>query len=135
MQEAYLKAFRNLGRFRADSTVATWLHRITYNACLDELRRRPCSEAPTEGAETPCGSAGPAEIVGARLVVAEVLAGLGPELVSAVVLVHGYGLDYAGASRALGVPAGTVASRIHRARSQARRTAPLAPEEAASQAA
>ena len=127
MQEAYLKAFRNLGRFRADSTLATWLYRITYNACLDELRRRPCVVAPGEDVETPCRSTGPAETAVAKLELTEVLGRLGPELASTVVLVHGYGLDYAGASEVLGVPEGTVASRLNRARSRARRAAGAAP--------
>ena len=39
LQEAYLRAFRALPRFRGDARVSTWLFRITYNACLDELAR------------------------------------------------------------------------------------------------
>jgi RNA polymerase sigma factor (sigma-70 family) len=39
LQEAYVKAFRALPRFRGDSKLGTWLYRIAYNACLDELKR------------------------------------------------------------------------------------------------
>ena len=39
LQEAYVRAFRALPRFRGDARVGTWLFRITYNACLDELAR------------------------------------------------------------------------------------------------
>src|ERR671914_1464692 len=39
LQEAYVKAFRALPRFRGDSSLGTWLYRIAYNACLDELER------------------------------------------------------------------------------------------------
>jgi RNA polymerase sigma-70 factor, ECF subfamily len=35
LQEAYVKAFRALPRFRGDSKLGTWLYRIAYNACLD----------------------------------------------------------------------------------------------------
>ena len=46
LQDAYLKAFRHLDRFRRDADVATWLYRITYNSCLDELGRRPVEACP-----------------------------------------------------------------------------------------
>jgi len=39
LQEAYVKAWRSLGGFREDADFGTWLYRITYNACMDELRR------------------------------------------------------------------------------------------------
>ena len=34
LQDAYVKAFRALGRFRGDAGVGTWIYRITYNACI-----------------------------------------------------------------------------------------------------
>jgi RNA polymerase sigma-70 factor, ECF subfamily len=40
MQEAYLSAFRNLGRFRADASLATWLTRIVVNRALGHVRRQ-----------------------------------------------------------------------------------------------
>jgi RNA polymerase sigma-70 factor (ECF subfamily) len=39
LQEAYLAAFRSIGRFRGDSTVATWLSRLVINECLGRTRR------------------------------------------------------------------------------------------------
>src|ERR671922_504516 len=49
LQEAYLKAFRALPRFRGDAKLGTWLYRITYNACLDELARaRKAAHAPLD---------------------------------------------------------------------------------------
>jgi RNA polymerase sigma-70 factor (ECF subfamily) len=39
LQEAYLRAFRALPRFRGGAAFGTWLYRIVYNACVDELRR------------------------------------------------------------------------------------------------
>lgn len=39
LQEAYLRAFRGLPRFRGEARLGTWLYRIVYNACLDELER------------------------------------------------------------------------------------------------
>jgi RNA polymerase sigma-70 factor, ECF subfamily len=39
VQEAYIKAFTHLGGFRGDSSLATWLSRITMNEALGRLRR------------------------------------------------------------------------------------------------
>src|SRR3954467_3540028 len=40
VQDALLAAHRNAARFRGESAVTTWLHRIVVNACLDRIRRR-----------------------------------------------------------------------------------------------
>src|SRR6185312_15433442 len=40
LQEAYLAAYRALGRFRGDASVATWLARLVLNECLSRRRRR-----------------------------------------------------------------------------------------------
>jgi RNA polymerase sigma factor (sigma-70 family) len=39
LQEAYLSAFRAMGSFRGDSTLATWLSRMVLNECLGRLRK------------------------------------------------------------------------------------------------
>ncbi|HZS52618.1 MAG TPA: sigma-70 family RNA polymerase sigma factor [Bryobacterales bacterium] len=39
-QEAFLKAYRNLGSFRFECSFYTWLYRIVTNICLDHLRKR-----------------------------------------------------------------------------------------------
>ncbi|MFL1378723.1 RNA polymerase sigma factor SigM [Nocardiopsis protaetiae] len=49
LQDAFLSAFRSADRFRGESQVTTWLHRIVVNACHDRLRRRKVRPAtPTE---------------------------------------------------------------------------------------
>src|ERR1041385_8299942 len=39
LQEAYVKAFQSLPRYRGDAQFASWLYRITYTACIDQLRQ------------------------------------------------------------------------------------------------
>ena len=49
LQDAFLSAFRAADRFRGESQVSTWMHRIVVNACHDRLRRRKVRPAtPTE---------------------------------------------------------------------------------------
>ena len=54
-QEAFLKIYRNLHRFRADCSFYTWMYRIVTNVCLDHLRRRrshPEDQAPQFASST-----------------------------------------------------------------------------------
>jgi RNA polymerase sigma-70 factor, ECF subfamily len=123
LQEAYLKAFRALPRFRGDSKLGTWLYRITYNVCLDELGRSargahlPLADVP----EAADGGPAPDDAVSSRHVLAAALGSLPPEDRAAVLLVDAEGFDYRAAGEVLGVPAGTIASRLNRARGALRR--------------
>ena len=48
-QEAFLKVYKNLGRFRFECSFYTWVYRIVTNVCLDHMRRRgsrPEDQAP-----------------------------------------------------------------------------------------
>ena len=122
LQEAYVKAYRALPAFRDDALVGTWLYRITYNACLDELRRRRrVVHLPLDDA---VGRADPAGDVGDRVVgserVAAALDSLSPDHRAVVLLVDGEGFDYGTAAEMLGVPEGTVRSRLSRARARLR---------------
>jgi RNA polymerase sigma-70 factor (ECF subfamily) len=52
-QEAFLKIYRNLDRFRLDSSFYTWIYRVVTNVCFDHLRRRrsrPEDQAPMNAA-------------------------------------------------------------------------------------
>jgi len=57
VQDSFLKAYRELGRFESRSSFSTWLHRITVNCSYDLLRKRPRQKAeplePLEGEAAP----------------------------------------------------------------------------------
>jgi RNA polymerase sigma-70 factor (ECF subfamily) len=122
VQAAYVKAFRSLGSYREEAQFGSWLYRITYNACLDELRRgrrRPSGGSVVEDFESPVP--GPERSVAAADTVRTALAGLPVEQRATVVLVDGEGFDNQSAAQLLGVAPGTVASRLSRARAALRR--------------
>ena len=118
LQDVYAKAFTGLPTFRSDAAVGTWLYRITYTTCIDRLRRRRRDEA----MQTALEDAGhgstpdPAEAVIAKDSLARSLSSLPAEHRAAVLLIDRDGFDYASAADILGVPMGTVASRVHTAR-------------------
>jgi RNA polymerase sigma-70 factor, ECF subfamily len=121
LQEAYVKAYRALPQFRGDSGAGTWLYRIAYNACVDELKRTRSVvdlEAVRDRAQQ---SPDAADALSLRQTLANALDELPPEDRAAVLLVDADGFDYRSASEVLGVPEGTVASRLNRARAALRR--------------
>jgi RNA polymerase sigma-70 factor (ECF subfamily) len=116
LQEAYVRAFRALPRFRGTSSFGTWLYRIVYNACLDELRRvRARREVPLDGS-----SEAARERTDERLDLAAALGALPVELRAVVLLVDAEGLSYDEAAEVIGVAPGTVGSRLSRARAELR---------------
>lgn len=123
LQDVTLRAYRSLARFRGESSLGTWLCRITYRACCDAMTRadrlRPMSldELPDPADPAP----DPADALAARTALAEAFATLSPEQRLAVLLVDREGYDYTTTATILGVPMGTVASRLNAARATLRR--------------
>lgn len=129
-QEAFISAFKALGRYRGGSFRA-WLMRIVTNACYDELRRRKRRPATSleqmeeRGAtdelrspvESPERAAQRAELAQA---IEECLQALIPEFRTVAILVDLQGFDYREAAETIGKPLGTVKSRLARARAQLR---------------
>ena len=123
LQEALLAIVRGLGRYDGRSAFSTWAYRVATNACLDALRRRRRRPEPVadEALEVGLGGGGVAGVgsldaVGDRVDVDAALGTLAPEFRAAVVLRDLVGLDYAEIGEVLGLPAGTVKSRIARGR-------------------
>lgn len=124
LQDAYAKAFRSIGSFRGDAHFSTWLHRIVATTCIDHVRRRRRrAEDPLDVDLTPTGGppVDPAgDFVTRRLDVVAALERLDLDQRAVLVLVDGEGLSYDAAGALIGVPAGTVSSRLTRARSAMR---------------
>ena len=127
-QEAFIKAYRALGKFRGDSAFYTWLYRIAANAAKNHLvakGRRPRADATIEDAEgfdeggMLSESASPEALaMGGELaeVVESAMNQLPDELRAALMLREFEGLSYDDIADVLGCPVGTVRSRIFRAR-------------------
>ena len=116
-QEVFLKVFRSLDSFDARSKFSTWLFRVTRNACLDEMRtgrRRPVPVDPIAHDTAVAEDFSDGVDLRASLEIA--MATLAPEDRDALSAVTVFDLGYAEAADALGVPAGTVKSRVFRAR-------------------
>lgn len=120
-QEALIAIVRGLPRFDGRSRLNTWIYRIATNAALDELRRRgrrpmldryDADDRVDSGATQPSGEGA----VDDRLVVDAALKRLPVEFRVAVVLRDLGDLEYADIATIVGVPPGTVRSRIARGR-------------------
>lgn len=113
-QETFLTAQRVIGKFRGDSTLRTWLLGIANNECRRVCRNRkldaPCIEltdAPDKGSFD--------QMIVDRHALSEALNKLSPEHREVVLLHEVEGLSYDEAAAVIGVPAGTVKSRLHHA--------------------
>lgn len=128
VQEAMVKAFRSADRFRGDSAVTTWLHRIVVNSCLDLLRRKkarpavPLEEDDRASSLADRPDADPAVNRAQRMDVLAALRHLTEEQRATIVLVDMEGYSVAEVAEMLDCAPGTVKSRCSRGRE---RLAPL----------
>lgn len=130
-QTTFLNAMTALPRFRTHATVYTWLFRIATNLCISGLRqrRRKTTSLDAVGQEFAArGNDRAPRLVSDDLEQREMmerveiaLAELDDEFRTAVLLRDVEGLDYGEISQVLGVPVGTVKSRIHRGRTWLRK--------------
>jgi len=119
-QEVFLAAWTGLRRFRGDAAFSTWLVRIAVNRASRHVRRgrpktHPLVAEPADDATGPADAAATAESNGRVRLAIEALP---PKLRVAFVLRHVEGMSGEEVAAALGVPSGTVRSRLHEARRQ-----------------
>ena len=128
-QEAFIKAYRALPRFRGDSAFYTWLYRIAVNTAKNHLaaqRRRPMDieldlqdpeqyglHAKLKETDTPDGMALSQEL---QNTLERAIAALPDDLRQAIILRELDGMSYEEIAQTMDCPVGTVRSRIFRAR-------------------
>jgi RNA polymerase sigma-70 factor, ECF subfamily len=118
LQEAYIKAYRRLpGTFANEAHEAAWLYRLVYRCSLDEIRRR--RRRRETAAEGHLHAAVEGEPFGA-IAVEDALRRLRPEDRAVLLLVGVLGFPYEDAAAVMGVPRGTLAWRLHEARTRFR---------------
>jgi RNA polymerase sigma-70 factor (ECF subfamily) len=128
-QEAFIKAYRALGRFRGDSAFYTWMYRIAINTAKNYLvatrRRPPVNDIDASEAEQYDGAAGlkeydtPEHLLlkdEIQATIARAIDELPDDLRTAITLRELEGMSYEEIAQAMDCPIGTVRSRIFRAR-------------------
>lgn len=138
VQESFLRAYAALDRFEGRSGFYTWLYRLVFNQCIDMKRRDRSAghvewsdEVATEAA--PGAAAGPLPVeedladpahayhrAQLREALAAAIESLPDDARRTLVLREVDGLSYAEIAKALGIPKGTVMSRLHYARKRVR---------------
>lgn len=135
VQDAYVSAFTHLDTFRGDSTLYTWLARITINEALRRLRRRrPTTDLnglietiPVDHAHatTPFASGDPEHAAARREIrrlIEQAIDALNPSFRVVFVMRVIEQMSIHETSARLGIPAETVKTRLHRAKQHLRKT-------------
>jgi RNA polymerase sigma-70 factor, ECF subfamily len=122
-QDAFLRAFHRLDRFRGDAPFRSWLLRITHNAALDHLERRRAEPVDPETLDTSeqSPSRPPAERLEVRERIERLerkLHGLSHQHRVVLVLRDAEGLSYEEIADITDSPLGSVKGRLHRARQE-----------------
>ncbi len=133
-QEAFVRAYRSLPRFRGASSFHTWLYRIASNLAIDVVRKRKRTDPMLLSLDEPLESddgdyerevadegRGPEALSGTRetqVAVRRAIMDLPEKLRDVMVLYELQGESYEDIAEILGVPLGTVKSRLFNARNQ-----------------
>lgn len=132
-QEVFLRAWKNLDSFRGDSSLSTWLYRVTSNLCVDFARKKAAEGMPTsiDDEESPAADLADPSRMAQPEAAAEnselreelqfALAQLSEEHRRVVLLRDVAGMTYTDIARTLGLEEGTVKSRLARARASLRK--------------
>lgn len=128
-QEVFIKVYKNIASFKENSSLSTWIYRITSNTCNDILRKRQRSvgtvsinstydeeEKDMELKDTAPTPAEFAEMTETQRAVREAISELSDEYREVITLCDIEDLSYDEISGIINCPVGTVKSRINRAR-------------------
>jgi len=114
-QAVFIKAYRNIKKFRFEAAFSTWLYRIAYNLCADILKEKAEKKEDAmdrEPAEPAPGGVGAEE----RVLIEKALAGLPEDYRAILVMREGSGMSYEEMAAAADISVEAVRSRLRRAR-------------------
>lgn len=120
-QDAFLKAFRFLGRWRGDAAFSTWLWAVATNVYRSKMRRRRLETVVLDDAPEPRDPRDPEEEAARSengRAIRRLVASLPPKYRDALTLYYFMDMDLAAAARSLKVPQGTLKARLHRGRAR-----------------
>lgn len=133
-QEVFIRVYKNISGFKGQSSLTTWIYRITSNVCNDILRKRQrtlktISLYQSEDEEKPDldiadTSPTPQELLEqteAQKALRDTIASLSDDFREVLTLCDIDGQSYESVAQILGIPHGTVKSRLNRARNALRK--------------
>lgn len=122
LQEVFLQAHRKLPGFRGESTLGTWLYRLTMNHCLDHLRGRQAkmsratASLADEHAAEPMAPEPVVPSAISRMDLERAIEALPPGAKAAFLLHDVEGFEHQEIAAILGISEGTSKSQVHKAR-------------------
>jgi RNA polymerase sigma-70 factor, ECF subfamily len=117
MQDVFVRAWKNLGKFRGESAFSSWLHRLAVNAMLENARsdkRRHARVLPMEDTSQ-IGAFAPGDSPELRIDLERAIARLPAGARTAFVLHDIEGFQHQEIAEQLGIAVGTVKAQLHRA--------------------
>jgi RNA polymerase sigma-70 factor (ECF subfamily) len=123
-QEAFLRAWRGLAKWRREGSFSSWLFALAANVYRSELKRFPTETLPMEAAPEPSGPAAQHSELSAQLSREALYR-------EPVILFYFHEMDVAAAASTMGLPEGTLKARLSRARALLRQRFPHLDEEQA----
>ena len=120
-QDSLIKIYDNINKFHGSSRFSTWVYRLTYNTCIDFLRKKKKTEFYEINESMPDNTAPPHEIAekNERIrIINRAISELPEDYRAVIVLRDVNGHSYEEISEILGCSLGTVKSRINRGRSK-----------------
>ena len=120
-QEAFVRAWRRIDRFRGDSSFNTWFWSILRNVCIDRIRKRAKRKhaSLSDTYDTPDPSAGPAALADQSEQAQQLwraIRQLSEPQREIIIMSHFNEMSYRQIAEVLDIPIGTVMSRLHNAR-------------------
>jgi RNA polymerase sigma-70 factor (ECF subfamily) len=119
-QHVFLQLFRKLDQFRGGSKLETWLYRVATNEALQHLRRKKRQAAQPLVVEPSAHDPDPLIKSETTAMLEVALSRIDPQLRAMLSLKEEHDLSYRDIAVAMGIPEGTVGSRLNRARKELR---------------